>query len=306
MSPPYILAISSLLLDDPSFNPSFLLPIDPVDVSDPSFTSLDRCFSSSTLDIFNSFLIPGTPCTIPVPDLSLTDDPSLDVLLPLPDDTAPADACRGPETSRWDAAARSKHSSACRGRSRLTAQDKADIVCLYYSAPVSPTGKRSMRQRDLSRMYGKSRAAISKVLRPEYARGVMTAGQGLMVRNRNEVLESIAEEERLKEEPMQSTWTEMMRRGPGEGGRDSTRRACEKQIDSSFVVLLAFIVYSVMLGTYNYYFCSFNKSSTPTTYGASMACAKLSEDQVVKRSPGLDQACFLQAIADDRAGVGGS
>ena len=53
-------------------------------------------------------------------------------------------------------------------------------------------------------MYGKSRAAISKVLRPEYARGVMMTAQGLMVKNRKEVLENIAEEERLKEE-----------RGPG-------------------------------------------------------------------------------------------
>ncbi|EKX33747.1 hypothetical protein GUITHDRAFT_120077 [Guillardia theta CCMP2712] len=212
MSLPLSLYPSYLLgSEDPSFNPSFLLPIDTADVSTSDRLNNHFFISSSCHDVL--ILLPP-PCTIPVPDLSLADDPSLDVLPPLPDDTAPADACRGPETSRWDAAARSKHSSACRGRSRLTAQEKLDIVCLYYSAPVSPTGKRSMRQRDLSRMYGKSRAAISKVLRPEYAKGVMTTAQGLMVRNRNEVLESIAEEERLKEEPMQSTWMEMMRRGP--------------------------------------------------------------------------------------------
>ena len=201
--------------EDPSFNPSFLLPIDPVDVSESDRLNTHFFFSSSCNEVLVIF---PPPCPMTVPDLSWTDDPSLDALSPLPDDTAPVDACQGSEASRWDAAARSKHSSACRGRSRLTAQEKLDIVCLYYSAPVSVGQRRSMRQRDLSRMYGKSRAAISKVLRPEYARGVMTTAEGLMVRNRNEVLESIAEEERLKEKPMQSTWMEVMRRGPvGDG-----------------------------------------------------------------------------------------
>ncbi|EKX33745.1 hypothetical protein GUITHDRAFT_120075 [Guillardia theta CCMP2712] len=178
MYPPLFDIPPSFLLDDASLNPFLLLPIDPVDIQDdPS--------GSATPDAL-----------LPSITLSSPDDPSLDVLPPLPDDTAPADACRGLETSRWDAAARSKHSSACRGRSRLTAQEKLDIVCLYYSAPVSPTGKRSMQQQDLSRRYGKSRAAISKVLRPEYARGVMTAGQGLKASRRAMVLRNIAEEER--------------------------------------------------------------------------------------------------------------
>ncbi|EKX33748.1 hypothetical protein GUITHDRAFT_120078 [Guillardia theta CCMP2712] len=194
---------TSAFLDDPTLNPSFLLPIDPVDVS-CKIPSFDVLAYSSSCTFIPSILLPDSPFPVPAADLSFANDPSPDVLLPLPDDTAPVEACRGSKTSRWDAAARSKHSSACRGRSRLTAQDKADIVCLYYSAPVSVGQRRSMRQRDLSRMYGKSRAAISKVLRPEYARWVMATAQGLMVRNRNEVLESIAKEERLKEKPTQS------------------------------------------------------------------------------------------------------
>ncbi|EKX33737.1 hypothetical protein GUITHDRAFT_120067 [Guillardia theta CCMP2712] len=64
-------------------------------------------------------------------------------------------------------------------------------------------------------MYGKSGPAISKVLRPEYARGVMATAQGLMVKNRNEILHNIAEE-RLKEETQQTITTlKVMRRGPG-------------------------------------------------------------------------------------------
>ncbi|EKX33732.1 hypothetical protein GUITHDRAFT_120062 [Guillardia theta CCMP2712] len=57
-------------------------------------------------------------------------------------------------------------------------------------------------------MYCKSRAAISKVLRPEYARGVMATAQGLMVKNHNEILDNIAQEERRKHKAL--------RRGPSE------------------------------------------------------------------------------------------
>ncbi|EKX33733.1 hypothetical protein GUITHDRAFT_120063 [Guillardia theta CCMP2712] len=211
MSPSLPLLLPPFLLDDLSFHPSFLLPIDPVDIPDPSATTCDdRCLSPcSVLPL--PLLFPDPPCPVASAlDLSWPDDPSLDAL---PDPGPPGSW--GSETSRWDAAARSKHSSACRGRSRLTAQEKLDIVCLYYSAPATTKHRRTIRQQDLSRMYGKSGPAISKVLRPEYARGVMATAQGLMVKNRNEILHNIAEE-RLKEETQQTITTlKVMRRGPG-------------------------------------------------------------------------------------------
>ncbi|EKX33724.1 hypothetical protein GUITHDRAFT_120054 [Guillardia theta CCMP2712] len=188
--------LPSFLPQDPSFHPFFLLPIDPVDVPDPSAsTSDDRCLSPCS--VLHLPLLPeDASWPVDAPDcLFWPDDPSLDSL------AAPVDASWGSETGRWDAAARSKHSSACRGRSRLTAQEKLDIVCLYYSAPTTTKHRRAIRQQDLSRMYGKSRPAICKVLRPEYARGVMATARGLVVRSRNEILDNIAKEERLKEEP---------------------------------------------------------------------------------------------------------
>ncbi|EKX33740.1 hypothetical protein GUITHDRAFT_120070 [Guillardia theta CCMP2712] len=224
MSPSLPLLLPPFVPDDPSFHPSFhlhvdfsfhpsfLLPIDPVDIPDPSATTCDdRCLSPCRV-LPLPLLLPDPPCPVVAAlDLSWPDDPSLDVL---PDPGPPGSW--GPEASRWDAAARSKHSSACRGRSRLTAQEKLDIVCLYYSAPATTKHRRTIRQRDLSRMYGKSRPAISKVLRPEYARGVMATARGLMVKNRNEVLHNIAEEERLKGELAQTITTlKVMRRGPG-------------------------------------------------------------------------------------------
>ena len=51
-----------------------------------------------------------------------------------------------------------------------------------------------MNQWDIARMYGKSRAAISKVLKPEYASRVMMTKEGEGVPERDLVLWKIREE----------------------------------------------------------------------------------------------------------------
>ncbi|EKX31439.1 hypothetical protein GUITHDRAFT_122371 [Guillardia theta CCMP2712] len=108
------------------------------------------------------------------------------------------------DPSRWDADARRTHSQACTGKSRLSVQEKLDIVCMYYSAPSSTRCRRTVHQWDIARMYGKSRAAISKVLRPEYARGVMNSEAGKLARHHDTILESIREEEIRRQDASQA------------------------------------------------------------------------------------------------------
>ncbi|EKX33726.1 hypothetical protein GUITHDRAFT_120056 [Guillardia theta CCMP2712] len=99
---------------------------------------------------------------------------------------------------RWDADARRTHSQACTGKSRLSAQEKLDIVCMFYSAPASTRCRRTVHQWDIAKAYGKSRAAISKVLKPEYALGVMKTAEGLQMKGRTMVLRAIREESKKK------------------------------------------------------------------------------------------------------------
>ena len=99
-----------------------------------------------------------------------------------------------PLKPRWNADARQTHSQACMGKSRLSVQEKLDIVCMYYSAPSSTRCRRTVHQWDIARMYGKSRAAISKVLKPEYASRVMMTKEGEGVPERDLVLWKIREE----------------------------------------------------------------------------------------------------------------
>ena len=80
------------------------------------------------------------------------------------------------------------------GKSRLSVQEKLDIVCMYYSAPWSTRCRRTVHQWDIARMYGKSRAAISKVLKPEYAKRLMMTNEGEGMSERGGILESIRKE----------------------------------------------------------------------------------------------------------------
>ncbi|EKX33723.1 hypothetical protein GUITHDRAFT_120053 [Guillardia theta CCMP2712] len=70
-------------------------------------------------------------------------------------------------------------------------------VCMYYSAPASTSFRRTVHQWDIAKAYGKSRAAISKVLKPEYAIGVMKT------KKRAGVMKRIKEEAKRKKRAMQ-------------------------------------------------------------------------------------------------------
>ncbi|EKX39568.1 hypothetical protein GUITHDRAFT_114294 [Guillardia theta CCMP2712] len=72
----------------------------------------------------------------------------------------------------WDGEARARHSERCTGRSRLTLSEKTDIIKLYYEPSSS---RPPVDQKTLARMYGKSKAAISKILKPEYAHRVLSS-----------------------------------------------------------------------------------------------------------------------------------
>eukprot|EP00960_Hanusia_phi_P057585 763609-Hanusia_phi.AAC.1 len=72
----------------------------------------------------------------------------------------------------WDGAARARHSQVCTGRTRLTLTEKAEIIKLYYNSPQSSSI--NLDQKTLARMYNKSPAAISKILKPEYAFWVLS------------------------------------------------------------------------------------------------------------------------------------
>ncbi|EKX39570.1 hypothetical protein GUITHDRAFT_154379 [Guillardia theta CCMP2712] len=67
----------------------------------------------------------------------------------------------------WDGAARARHSEVCTGRTRLTLIEKAEIIKLYYTS--TRTSSFHLDQKTLARMYNKSPAAISKILKPNYA-----------------------------------------------------------------------------------------------------------------------------------------
>ncbi|EKX31438.1 hypothetical protein GUITHDRAFT_122370 [Guillardia theta CCMP2712] len=108
--------------------------------------------------------------------------------------SSPSSSPDQPLKPRWDADARRTHSQACTGKSRLSVQERLDIVCMYYSAPSSTRCRRTVHQWDIARMYGKSRAAISKVLKPEYARRVMMTKEGEEVPERDLVLWRIRKE----------------------------------------------------------------------------------------------------------------
>mmetsp|Transcript_31996 Transcript_31996/g.71893 ORF Transcript_31996/g.71893 Transcript_31996/m.71893 type:complete len:180 (-) Transcript_31996:20-559(-) len=101
--------------------------------------------------------------------------------------------------ARWDADARHRHSRACSGKTRLSIQDKLDIICLYYSSDAMPSSsRRTVHQWDIALRYGKSRAAISKLLKPEHARKVIMSAEGGRVKNRMVILQSIWEEAERK------------------------------------------------------------------------------------------------------------
>ena len=179
---------SRYALDDPmASDPFFHLPID-AEVSQGDLATSTSCSTC----LCSSLQLDG--CWVcrtyqdQAVDLPLIDSPHVTV------STSKVPAQQEVEVGRWDVAARQKHSKACMGKSRLNVENKVEIVCLYYSSAASSRYRRPMRQRDISRMYGKSRAAISKLLRPEHASELMMTAEGLKVHNRREVLENIKQD----------------------------------------------------------------------------------------------------------------
>ncbi|EKX49405.1 hypothetical protein GUITHDRAFT_104935 [Guillardia theta CCMP2712] len=181
---------SRYALDDPmASDPFFHLPID-AEVSHGDLatsSSFSTCLCSS-LELDGCTVCRTYPRQDQAVDLPRIDSPHVTA------STSTVAAQQEVEVGRWDVAARKKHSKACMGKSRLNVENKVEIVCLYYSSAASSRYRRPMRQRDISRMYGKSRAAISKLLRPEYAFELMMTAEGLKVRNRSEVLENIKQD----------------------------------------------------------------------------------------------------------------
>ncbi|EKX46481.1 hypothetical protein GUITHDRAFT_107685 [Guillardia theta CCMP2712] len=87
----------------------------------------------------------------------------------------PGPACSSPDDPKntkraWGDVERTAHRQACIGKKRLTLQEKAEIIQLYYRAGQEES---PMKQMTIAETYGKSRAAISKLLRPENAHRVM-------------------------------------------------------------------------------------------------------------------------------------
>ena len=63
----------------------------------------------------------------------------------------------------WTAEQRHQHRAACKSKSKLSLGQKLDIITQHQSC--DPSSRRTQAQ--LALMYGKSRSAISKILRPE-------------------------------------------------------------------------------------------------------------------------------------------
>ncbi|EKX46485.1 hypothetical protein GUITHDRAFT_107689 [Guillardia theta CCMP2712] len=102
---------------------------------------------------------------------SNTEEPSLQEA----DQRLPGPACSSPDDPKntkraWGDVERTAHRQACIGKKRLTLQEKAEIIQLYYRAGQEES---PMKQMTIAETYGKSRAAISKLLRPENAHRVM-------------------------------------------------------------------------------------------------------------------------------------
>eukprot|EP00960_Hanusia_phi_P007233 205692-Hanusia_phi.AAC.1 len=102
--------------------------------------------------------------------------------------------------TRWCPDAKERHSHACTGKLRLDFEDKVEIVKRYYLSPSSSKGRRAVSQLQLARIYGKSRAAISKILKPDYALGVVASldAAGGDEKERYMLVHSIQEELRRK------------------------------------------------------------------------------------------------------------
>ena len=64
---------------------------------------------------------------------------------------------------RWSELDRAKHSAACRAKSRLTLNEKLEIIRLFESTDLAER----KTQKELAELFGKSRMTISSVLRPD-------------------------------------------------------------------------------------------------------------------------------------------
>ncbi|EKX47518.1 hypothetical protein GUITHDRAFT_106505 [Guillardia theta CCMP2712] len=135
--------------------------------------------------------------------LSSLSEPDLDPSLADCDVILPQELSAEKRSSRrWSPDAREKHSLACAGKPRLDTQEKIDIIRLYYQSPCSTKGRRSFNQWTIARAYGKSRAAISKILKPDNALQVLSSAEArsLNVTERWAITRSIQEERRRKDE----------------------------------------------------------------------------------------------------------
>ncbi|EKX49824.1 hypothetical protein GUITHDRAFT_104218 [Guillardia theta CCMP2712] len=126
---------------------------------------------------------------------------------------------RPKKSDKWTQDRKQRHKLSCRNKSRLSLQDKMDIVSLFYSTmPSSST--QVVTQSSIAKMYGKSRSAICKVLKSKQVeallRKVVMAGQGLPAGVMGR--ERWSEAEALRE-------AEMPRVKKEEGAEESTTRA---------------------------------------------------------------------------------
>ena len=88
---------------------------------------------------------------------------------------------RPKKSDKWTQDRKQRHKLSCSNKSRLSLQDKMDIVSLFYS-PMPSSSTQVVTQSSIAKMYGKSRSAICKVLKSKQVeallRKVVTARQG--------------------------------------------------------------------------------------------------------------------------------
>ncbi|EKX44638.1 hypothetical protein GUITHDRAFT_109413 [Guillardia theta CCMP2712] len=93
----------------------------------------------------------------------------------------PSPPRRPKKSDKWTQDRKQRHKLSCRNKSRLSLQDKMDIVSLFYSPmPPSSSTTQVVTQSSIAKMYGKSRSAICKVLKSKQVEAllqkVLTAG----------------------------------------------------------------------------------------------------------------------------------
>ncbi|EKX33907.1 hypothetical protein GUITHDRAFT_119890 [Guillardia theta CCMP2712] len=197
----------------PPLSPHDVLPTEDIDLEEGSDDLLslpsDKADSTADLDEFESLLVldAASDASMAANSSSCRDlpagssrAPSLQSSSPSINDDSSSPGGNSPQdsgsdqpssSSRWTLDARIQHSALCTGKKRLTSQQKTDIVRLYYSSGETSKRRRAVQQWDLARMYGKSRSAISRLLKPETAARIMRRAGGETGEEVGEVLARI-------------------------------------------------------------------------------------------------------------------